>query len=206
MSETTQNRKTHWENWTNYVRPLGLDPFLQGVQYATKVRVLTAFAARVRRGLYGQRKQVHTATVVGALKAIRQEIALACGESPTKVTGNKKLFPRLQQIYDGWRKEDSPTTNQLPFEANVPEVLAEKGRNGSETELKRAIRDLSLIAFYYLLHIRESTVKGACNKTKQTVQFKYEDITFFKNNFSGQLQCLPRDAPAHLIAPWTAQG
>ncbi len=66
------------------------------------------------------------------------------------------------------------------------------------------IGDLSLIAFYYLLHIGEYMVKGTCNKTKQTVQFKYEDITFFKKNASGQLQCLPRDASAHLIA--TADG
>ncbi len=67
-------------------------------------------------------------------------------------------------------------------------------------ELERAIGDLSLIAFYYLLHIKEYTVKGTRNKTKQTVQFKYEDTTFFKKNSSGQLRCLPRDAPAHLIA------
>jgi hypothetical protein len=36
------------------------------------------------------------------------------------------------------------------------------------------------------------------------VQFKYEDITFFKKNSSEQLQCLPQNAPAHLIA--TADG
>ncbi len=71
-------------------------------------------------------------------------------------------------------------------------------------ELKRAIRDLSLIAFYYLLRIAEYTVKGMRNKTKQTIQFKYEDITFFKKNLYGQLRCLPRDVPAHLIA--TADG
>ena len=71
-------------------------------------------------------------------------------------------------------------------------------------ELERAIGDLSLIAFYYLLHIKEYTVKGTRNKTKQTVQFKYEDTTFFKKNSSGQLRCLPRDAPAHIIA--TADG
>jgi hypothetical protein len=52
----------------------------------TKVRVLTGFAARVRRGLYGRGKRVATGTVVGALTAVGQEIALVCGENPTKVT------------------------------------------------------------------------------------------------------------------------
>ncbi len=170
-----------------------MDPFLQGVRYTTKVRVLTGFIARVHRGLYRQGKQVQTGTVVGALTAIGQEIALACGKKTTKVNGSKKLLPRLQQIYDGWQKEDPPTTKQLPVEANVPELLAKKGCNGSATELERAIGDLSLIAFYYLLHIGEYTVKGMLNETKQTVQFKYEDITFFKKNASGQLRCFPRD-------------
>ena len=32
------------------------------------------------------------------------------------------------------------------------------------------------------------------------IQFKYEDITFFKQNAAGQLRCLSRDAPADLIA------
>jgi hypothetical protein len=40
-----------------------------------------------------------------------------------------------------------------------------------------------MIAFYYLLQVGEYTVKGSRNNTKQTVQFKYEDVTFFKKNF-----------------------
>jgi hypothetical protein len=59
----------------------------------TKVRVLTGFAARVRHGFYKKGKCVATGTVVGALTAIGQEVALACGDNPTKVTGSKKLLP-----------------------------------------------------------------------------------------------------------------
>ncbi len=77
VAATTQNWKPHWANWTKYVRPLGLDPFLQGVRYMTEVRVLTRFAARVRRGLYGWGKQVQTRMVIGALMAVGQEITLA---------------------------------------------------------------------------------------------------------------------------------
>ncbi len=181
-----------------------MDPFLQGVRYTTKVHVLTGFAASVCRGLYRRGKHIATGTVIGALMAIGQEITLTCGENPTKVTGSNKLLPWLSQIYDRWHKEDPPTTKQLPVEADVPELLAEKGCNGSATELERAIGDLSLIAFYYLLRIREYTVKGKRNETKQMVLFKYEDITFFKKNTAGQLRFLPWNAPAHLIA--TADG
>jgi hypothetical protein len=174
------------------------------VRYTTRVRVLTGFAARVWHGYYGRGKRVAAGTVVGALTAVGQEIALACGDNPTKVAGSDKLLPRLAQIYDGWRKEDPPTTKQLPVEADVPELLADRGRAASASTLDQAIGDLALIAFYYLLRIGEYTVKGKRNETKQTVQFKYEDVTFFKKNRAGQLRCLPRSAPAHLIA--TADG
>jgi hypothetical protein len=181
-----------------------LDPYLQGVRYTTKVRVLTGFAARVRHGYYGRGKRITAGTVIGTLTAVGQEIALACGDNPTKVMGSNKLLPWLSQIYDGWRKEDPPTTKQLPVEADVPKLLAERGLVSTATSLDRAIGDLSLIAFYYLLRISEYTVKRNRNNTKQTVQFKYKDVTFFKKNRAGQLRCLPWNAPAQLIA--TADG
>ncbi len=204
MAATTKNRQTRWANRTAYVWPLGLDPYLQGVRYTTKVRALTGFAARVRHGYYSRGKRVAAGTVVGALTAIGQEIPLACGNNPKKVMGSGKLLPRLSQIHNGWRKEDPPTTKQLPVEADVPKLLAERGLVSTATSLDRAIGDLSLIAFYYLLRIGEYTVKGNQNNTKQTIQFKYKEVTFFKKNRAGQLQCLPRNAPAHLIA--TADG
>jgi len=192
VAATTQNRKTHWTNWTSYVRPLGLDPFVQGIEYTTRVRALTGFAARVRQGLFGRGKRIATETVVGAITAIGQEVALVCGRNPTKILGSDKLLPRLSQTFDGWRKEDPPTTKQLPVEADVPELLAERGRDGTASRLDQAIGDLTLITFYcnYLLRIGEYTIKGTHNETKQMVQFKYEDITFFKKNEYGKLRCL----------------
>ncbi len=87
VAATTQNQKTDWANWTKYVQPLRLDPFLQGVWYMTKVRVLTpGFTARVNRGLNRRGKRVQTGTVIGALTAIGQVITLTCGENPTKIT------------------------------------------------------------------------------------------------------------------------
>ncbi len=63
----------------------------------------------------------------------------------------------------------------------------------------QAIGDLALIAFYYFLCIGKYTVKGKRNNTKQTVQFKFKDISFFKRNKAGTLVCLPKDAPPSLI-------
>ncbi len=88
----------------------------------------------------------------------------------------------------------------LPIEADIPEYLATLGLQPSATTLDRAIGDLTLIAFYYLLRIGEYTCKAKRNESKQTVQFKMEDLTFFKRNESGELRCVPRTAPDYIIS------
>ncbi len=107
-------------------------------------------------------------------------------------------------MLNGFRKEDPPTTKQLPVEADVPEYLVKLGQDPEARELDRAIGDLTMIAFYYLLRIGEYTTKGTRNNTKQTQEFKMGDITFFRKDKLGNLCCLPHDAPADQIE--TADG
>ena len=114
--------------------------------------------------------------------------------------GSDKLLPRLQQMLDGFRKADPPTTKQLPVEADVPEFLVQLGLSPEARELDRAIGDLTMIAFYYLLRIGEYTTKGTHNNSKQTEEFKMGDTNFFAKDKQGILRCLPRDATADLIA------
>ena len=103
-------------------------------------------------------------------------------------------------MLDGYRKVDPATRKKLPIQSDVPELLVETAYQQGTTQRQRATADLTMIAFYYLLRVGEYTVKGSRNNTKQTVQFKYEDVTFFKKNNHGKLRCLPWDAPAHLIS------
>ena len=107
-------------------------------------------------------------------------------------------------MLDGWGKTDPPTRKMLPVKSDVPEFMASLGKLPAASQLDRAIGDLGLIAFYYLLRVGEYTCKAKRNDTKQTVQFKFEDITFFKRNKAGELRCLPRNSPDILIA--TADG
>jgi len=81
-------------------------------------------------------------------------------------------------MIDGFAKEDPPTRKMVPVESDVPELLVEMGYSKSGTAHTRAVGDLALIAFYYLLRIGKYTVKGKHNNTKQMVQFKLEDVTF----------------------------
>ncbi len=122
-----------------------------------------------------------------AITAIGQTITLDTNNNPTKVTGLDKFLPGLQIILDGYRIEDPPMEKKLPVKANVPELLFDMGYGPSSSTLGQAVRDLPLIAFYYLFHIGEYTVKGTRNESKQRVQFKLEEITFFCRNEQGQL-------------------
>ena len=97
--------------------------------------------------------------------------------------------------------EERPSNGkQLQVEADVPELIARRGLYLGSLELDHVVGDMMLIAFYYLLHIREYTVKSTHNKTKQTIQFKFEDVTFFKKNVLGHFCCLRCNAEDTLIA------
>ena len=179
---------------------MGVDPFLQDTPFTNRVRLLTGFAGRVRTGYYGQGKQIQAGSVSSAITAVGQAIALATNTNPTKIVGSDKLLPRLQQMLDGFRKADPPTTKQLPMEADVPEFLVQLGLSPEARELDRALGDLTMIVFYYLLRIGEYTPKGTRNNSKQTEEFKMGDITFFAKDKQGNLRCLPRNATSDLIA------
>ncbi len=166
---------------------MGVDPYHQDKQFPTKMHALSGFLAQVRTGYYGQGKQVNNCTVSSALTAIGQTIVLACNDNPTKIKGSDKLLPHLQVVLNGYRKEDPATIKKLPVQSDVPELLITTAYNGMGTEMEKAAADLILIAFYYLLWVGEFMVKGSQNSTMQTVQFKYEDITFFCKYARGQL-------------------
>ena len=111
-------------------------------------------------------------------------IALAQGINPTKIEHSDKLIPRLPQ----WVEEGRSThTEKASCGGWCPQITA--------NELDWAIRDLALIAFYYLLRVGEYTTKASKTYTKQTIQFRLCDVTFFKTDATGRLRQLSRSAP-----------
>lgn len=195
LASTTDAREKYWKYWTAYVAPLGLDPYLQETTYERRARSLSGFAARVRSGYYGRQRQIRAGTVSTALTAVGTTISLATGVNPTKDVTNK-LLPRLAQMLQGWKKHDPPVIKKLPVAIDIPELLATIGTTHTANDLDRAIGDLALIAFYYLLRVGEYTIKSKRNSTKQTVQFRVRDVTFFKRDVTQQLRQLNRRAQA----------
>ena len=98
----------------------------------------------------------------------------------------------------GYAKEDPPTKKKLPVEADVPELLIDIAYTNKDDTFAQATADLALIAFYYLLRIGEYTIKNTAElekaNTKQTIQFKLKDVTFFSKDKKGRIRQLPRNA------------
>jgi hypothetical protein len=146
VAVTTKNRINHWSNRTQYVTPLGLDPYLQDTPFAWRVRALTGFATGAQQGAYGKGRKVQSCTVSGYVTYIGQTINLACGTNPVKTLGSKKFLTWLQQTLDGWRQEDPPTSKKLPVKSDVPEYLVNKSGHRLATALNQVVADLTSIA------------------------------------------------------------
>ena len=54
-----------------------------------------------------------------------------------KQTGTEHFLPRLQEMFDGWAKEDPPTMEKLPLEVDVTELLAKIALMVGSTELTK---------------------------------------------------------------------
>ena len=124
---------------------------------------------------------------------------MAIGVNPTKEGHSDKLLPRLQQMVEGYRKEDPPTLKKLPVEVDVPEVLVARGVMPCAPETHAVVGDWAVIAYYYLLRVGEYTVKRLRNESKQTKQFRMKDVRFFKKDKRGRLRMLNRWASAEAI-------
>jgi len=139
---------------------MGFDPYLQSTTFKQRICSLTGFAQRVRTGYYGSGRQVQAPTVTGAITAIGQTISLAIGHNPTKIIGSDKFLPALQVMIDGFSKDDPPTRKMLPVESDVPELLVKMGYGKLGTAHTRAVGDLALIAFYFLLRLASTPSKA----------------------------------------------
>ena len=177
-----------------------VDPYLDGTPFITRIRCLKGFAQQVWSGFFGHGRQFQSATVSQAVTAIGQTIKMARNVNPTKKTGADKFLPAVQVLLNEYGKTDLPTNKKLPIESDIPELLLNMmGYGASRTPHSQAIGDLALIAFCYLLRIREYMIKSKHSNTKRMLQFKLEDGCFFKRNKAGVLTCLPNNTPPGLI-------
>ena len=133
LEETTRNREKYWRNWCKLAGIMGVDPELDEgkVPYQLKARALTIFGAAVRKGVYGNCKQVAKASVSTAISAIGQTITMDGRngkKNPVMQEGStKKFIEPVHRMLQGFANDDPPTTKKLPVDVDVPEFLCDLG-------------------------------------------------------------------------------
>jgi hypothetical protein len=89
-----------------------VDPLLQATDPLIRDIVLTAFAARVRTGYYGNGNQIKVQGVTEALAAISKTIEMA-GQKKTVYRSPKTHNLQIERCIEGWRRQDPPAVPQL---------------------------------------------------------------------------------------------
>ena len=85
--------------------------------------------------------------------------------------GTEKFTPRLGQMIEGWHKSNPGVRKELPVEVDVPEQMARMGRVACALDMVKAVGDLALIAFYFLLRVGEYTVRGGAGRIPAVVDY-----------------------------------
>jgi hypothetical protein len=101
VEATTKARATHWRNWNSYCQLVGLDPWLQRVEYRELKQHIHLYMAMVREGHYGYGRKVRATTVSAALAAINKTILLAINKDPLKIEGTNNFIPIISQTLQG---------------------------------------------------------------------------------------------------------
>ena len=185
VDKNHNKRKKYWNFWEQYVQIYKKNSFLTDCTNAEQIIIITAFAARVRTGHYGRGNQVKVQSVKDALAAISKTIELAGERSPV-YKADKNYKTPVARLIEGFKQDDPPPVPQIAIPVQVINQCLKAGYTNT-CPIKRAIADLSVIAFFYLLRVGEYTKPTLSKKHKnkratRTVQFKIQDIGFFKNN------------------------
>ena len=184
MAATTRAKNIYQKAWIGYCKPLGVDPTLalEITPFTTKICSVTGFAARVKQGHFGFGYHIAAGTVTLALTPIGQVLSMDDRGNPLKAYGSRNYHQSIQVMLDGWKKEDLPMMKNLPVKVDIPKYLVQMAMDTNAGEGQKAIYDLTLTAFYYLLQVGEYTCKQRRNCEKQTVQLRIKDAMFFKRD------------------------
>jgi hypothetical protein len=80
VAKNTSTWEKYWAHWENYCAAFQLHPHL--IDCNTEKIIITAYAARVRTGHYGNKRQVKVLSIQDVLSAISKTIELAGELSP----------------------------------------------------------------------------------------------------------------------------
>ena len=191
VASTKAARRRFWNAWTEWicVNFPQHHPDLHNASRAEQTTLLAAFAHHVRTGgVRGTKRKVRAQTVQVALRAISSTLILDGKQSP--LGSQKEGYPKaIAQQLEGYKREDPPPQPKLAVPLEVPRHMNIIGQ-GTKCPKQRAIGEIAIIAFFYLLRVGEYTYHPP-SEQRRTIQYTIQDIALW----SGTTR-LPHTLPA----------
>jgi len=185
VAANNEQRIRYWRHWRNHLWA-NLHPCLQNVDREEQIAILQVFAERVRCGNFRRGLQVRAGTVQDALAAIGKTCELDGYPNPLYQAGTNYYHIRLARQLEAYRRNDPPTQQKLAIPLSIPKWIFLNSRTSNNPHM-RAIGELCLIAFFFLLRVGEYTTNKnndiADNPHRtRTQQFRLGDIKFYANH------------------------
>ena len=146
----------------------------------------------MRQGRFSQPQcQVCTKTVQVALQAVTKKFKLDGQQNPL-VNAQGVYTQKIKQLLSGFRKFDPLPKRKLAVPLSVPVWLLKQGSTSTDP-LYKAVGDLTIIAFYFLLRPGEYTYSPPSER-KQTIPFRHCDVYLWEGN-----KLLDPTLPLHVL-------
>ena len=181
VESTLRERMRFFRAWTQWlaIKFPKVQSDLQNVNRKAQLDLLASFACYVRQGSVSRKtQQVRAQTVAVALRSISTQLQLDGKQNPL-VNSEGKYPKAISQILEGFRRDDSPTQPMLAVPLSVPVYLLSAAKRKSKKD--KAVADLAIIAFYFLLRVGEYTYHKKSDR-RRTKQFRTNDIALWHNN------------------------
>ncbi len=146
----SDRRDKSWDLWARFCLSLSQDPTLRDIP--DPVHLLQVFATRVRDGrLAPSGRPVGHGTVSSALRNVGQTMAYMGAPDP-RLDSHGSIDIRLHHQLRHYRKADPPPRRVQPIPLLIIKHLVQMVQEDPiATESRKAIRDLVILAFYFLM-------------------------------------------------------
>lgn len=174
VPKTQASREKTWNAWKGFCTDLGVDPYMQGV--ANPLDYLLVFGLRVRRGDLSKSGQpVGASTVAEYLRTVGKRLSELGGHDPRLRSGT--LLPAISDFLGYLSKVDPAASRVWPVNLTIIRQLIQDC--SSTDDRRRAIRDLSIMAFFFLNRPGEYALSTGADGLSEP--FRLIDVSFSNN-------------------------
>ena len=160
--------------WIEFTNDLGVDPFLQA--FSDKIPFLQVFAQRVHSGeLAASGNPIRARSAEDYIRMVGHTF-LHVGSDDPRLNSAHLIDFRLQRTIAAWKKSDPPPKRVKPVPIQVIRRIANTAYSPFSSPLCKAIADMIVLAFFFLLRPGEYTDNSG-DTSKHP--FLLEDIQLF---------------------------